>query len=134
LEEGEVSDYGWDQNKQEQNKEKHKTSFEEAVEVLKESPLIYFGEDLSETYSERRYCAAGFTKKEKFIFVVFEEIEDSIGKFTQIIHAKYFEKSHLKHFGNPNDKREIQAILQHSPSSVTRQRKKKESRKAKKGY
>ena len=108
-----MSDYGWDDQKAEINRKKHKVSFEEAVEVFKQSPLLYFGEDTSENYREKRFCAAGVTRTNRLLFIVFEDIEEEDRiEFIHIIHAKELERSHLKHFENPNDRRELTALLE----------------------
>jgi uncharacterized protein len=112
----EVSNYGWDENKEKSNFKKHKISFKEAIEVFQESHIIFFGEDISENYPERRYCAAGISKKNKFIYIVYEDWEEIEGSFTHVIHCKEFERSHLKHFTNPHDQTEIEALLKYFKS------------------
>lgn len=107
-----MSDYGWENDKAASNNKKHKVSFEEAVEVFT-GPLIYFGEDKSEDYDEVRLVAAGLTRENRLLFVVFNSFEEEDGgEFTKIIHAKDFERSHLKHFEDPNDRRELTALLE----------------------
>ena len=109
----EVSDYGWDDEKAKYNKEKHGVTFREATEIFDNyDRFLYFGEDTTEDYRERRFTAAGFTKKRRFLYVVYEESEDDIGEIRHIIHAKEFERSHVKHFRDPNDKRDLKALLE----------------------
>ena len=111
----EVSNYGWNEEKAKLNEEKHGVTFKEAIEVFKaKSGVVYFGEDQTEDYPEVRYTAAGFTENYRFLFVVYEEFEEDFTDepFTRIIHAKTFQKAHLKHFRNPDDKRDIKTFIQ----------------------
>jgi len=135
----EVSHYGWNEDKAKLNKEKHGVSFEEAIEVLGESPVLYFGEDTTEDYPERRFCAAGFTRAERFLFIVYEEeeqdwIEDEKHRlFRHIIHAKDFERSHLRHFSCADSRAEIETLIRYREGQGHGRRRVQTPRKTKKG-
>lgn len=133
-----MSDYGWNEDKAKLNRQKHGVRFEEAIEVLGESPLLYFGEDTTENYPERRFCAAGFTRDEKFLFIVYEEeeqdwIEDPERRlFRQIIHTKEFERSHIRHFSGTDTRAEIEALIKSQEGSSHGRRRVQTSRQTEK--
>ena len=111
-----MSDYGWNKEKASLNRQKHAVDLEEANEIFTGSQFLYFGEDTTEDYPERRFCAAGFTRTERFLFVVYEEeeqdwIEDEEHRlYRHIIHAKDFERSHVRHFSGADTRAELEAL------------------------
>lgn len=134
-----MSDYGWNEDKAKLNRQKHGVRFEEAIEVFRESLIIYFGEDTTENYPERRFCAAGFTRTERFLFIVYEEeeqdwIEDEKHRiYRHIIHAKDFERSHIRHFSRTNTRAEIETLLRYRQGAGHGLREIQTPRKTKKG-
>ena len=87
----------WDNEKNEQNINKHGVSFEEASTVFFNFPLeIFFDPDHSE--SENRYIAFGFSDRERVLLVV--HCENKKGTEIRIISArKATKKETCKVFG-----------------------------------
>ena len=77
--------FEWDENKNKENKKKHKVSFDDASTIFFNFPLEVFF-DPENSSDEDRYIAAGFTNNQKALLVV--HCENSKGTLIRIISAR----------------------------------------------
>jgi uncharacterized DUF497 family protein len=89
--------FEWDANKQQQNQQKHKISFEEATTVWTD-PLALIAPDPTHSVTEKREWIIGQSYESLILVVVFTMREETI----RIISARPASKSERKKYAESN--------------------------------
>jgi uncharacterized DUF497 family protein len=89
--------FEWDANKQQQNKQKHRISFEEATTVWTD-PFALIAPDPTHSIIEKREWIIGKSYKSRVLVVVFTMREETI----RIISARPANKSERKKYVESN--------------------------------
>ena len=89
--------FEWDENKQQQNQQKHKISFEEATTVWTD-PLALIAPDPTHSVTEKREWIIGQSYESRVLVVVFTIREETI----RIISARPASKSEKKKYAESN--------------------------------
>ena len=89
--------FEWDENKQQQNQQKHKISFEEATTVWTD-PLALIAPDPTHSVTEKREWIIGQSYESRVLVVVFTMREETI----RIISARPASKSERKKYAESN--------------------------------
>jgi uncharacterized DUF497 family protein len=88
-------EFSWDLDKNEQNKKKHKVSFEEASSVFYD-PLAKLTSDPDHSHEEDRLILIGHSQKNRLLFVVHVYRESD--QIIRIISARRATKREQKYF------------------------------------